>query len=131
MIIMKAYSMDLRKRVMAAYDSGRYTLKQVAQRFDVTVRWIQQVRQRRKLEGSIAPHPQNQGRKPAFRGKQLEELNEFVQRRPDATLEEIKEHFAGKITCSIVAIHYTLKRLGWRYKKKHYEPLNKPEKILR
>jgi transposase len=131
MLIMKAYSMDLRKRVMAAYDSGKYSLKQVAQRFEVTVRWIQQVRQRRKLEGTIAAHPQNQGRKPAFRDKQLEELNEFVRHRPDATLEEIKEHFAGKITCSIVAIHYTLKRLGWRYKKKHYEPLNKPEKILR
>lgn len=129
MFVMKAYSMDLRKRVMAAYDSGKYSLRQVAQRFDVTVRWIQQVRQRRKLEGSIAPHPQNQGRKPAFRGKLLEELNEFVRHRPDATLEEIKEHFAGKITCSIIAIHYTIKRLGWRYKKKHYEHLNRPEKI--
>ena len=126
---MKAYSMDLRKRVMAAYDSGRYTLKQVAERFDVTARWIQQLRRRRQLEGSIAPHPQNQGRKPAFRGKQLEELNEFVQRYPDATLEEIKEHFAEKITCSIVAIHYTLKRLGWRYKKKRYVPVSKTEKM--
>jgi transposase len=125
---MKAYSMDLRKRVMAAYDSGRYTLKQVAERFDVTARWIQQLRQRRKLEGTIAAHPQNQGRKPAFRGKQLEELNEFVRRQPDATLEEIKEHFAEKIICSIVTIHYTLKRLGWRYKKKRYEPVNKTEK---
>ena len=126
---MKAYSMDLRKRVMAAYDSGKYTLKQVAEQFDVTARWIQQLRRRRQLEGSIAPHPQNQGRKPAFRGKLLEELNEFVRHHHDATLEEIREHFAGKITCSIVAIHYTLKRLGWRYKKKRYEPLNKPEKI--
>ena len=121
--------MDLRKRVMAAYDSGRYTLQEVAQRFDVTVRWIQQVRHRRKLEGSIAAYPQNQGRKPAFRGKQLEELNEFVRNHPDATLEEIKEHFAGKITCSLVAVHYALKRLGWRYKKKHYKLQNKPEKI--
>jgi len=129
MLFMKAYSMDLRKRVMAAYDSGKYSLKEVAERFEVTVRWIQQVRQRRKLEGSIAPHPQNQGRKPAFRGKQLEELNEFVKHCPDATLEEIRNRFAGKITCSIVAIHYTLKRLGWRYKKKRYEPVSRPEKI--
>ena len=129
MLIMKAYSMDLRKRVMAAYDSGKYTLKQVAEQFQVTARWIQQIRRRRKLDGTIAPHPQNQGRKPAFRGKQLEELDEFVRDHPDATLEEIKEHFAGKVTCSIVAIHYTLKRLGWRYKKKRYEPANAAEKI--
>jgi transposase len=131
MLIMKAYSMDLRKRVMAAYDSGKYTLKQVAEQFQVTAQWIQQIRRRRKLEGTIAPHPQNQGRKPAFRGKQLEELDEFVRDHPDATLEEIKEHFAGKVTCSIVAIHYTLKRLGWRYKKKRYEPANAAEKISR
>jgi transposase len=126
---MKAYSMDLRKRVLAAYDCGKYTLKEVAERFQVTSRWIQKLRQRRKLEGTIAPHPQNQGRKPAFMGKQLEELNEFVKRHPDVTLEEIKKHFSGKITCSHVAIHYTLKRLGWRYKKKRYWPLNRPEKI--
>jgi len=129
MFFMKAYSMDLRKRVMAAYDSRKYSLKQVAQRFEVTTRWLQQLRQRRKLEGSIAPHPQNQGRKPAFKGKLLEELNEFVRSHPDATLQEIQGHFSSKVACSLVAIHYTLKRLGWRYKKKRYEPLNKPEKI--
>jgi transposase len=129
MLYMKAYSMDLRKRVLAAYDSGQYTLQQVAERFAVTVRWIQQLRQRREQEGTIAPHPQNQGRKPAFRGKQLEELHEFVSHHPDATLEEIRGHFAGTITCSLVAIHYTLKRLGWRYKIKRYEPVNKTEKI--
>lgn len=121
--------MDLRKRVLAAYDSGKYTLHQVAQRFEVTTRWIQQLRQRRQSEGTIAPHPQNQGRKPAFKGKLLDDLNEFVKQHPDATLEEIKEHFAGKVTCSLVAIHLTLKRLGWRYKKKHYEPVSKTEQI--
>ena len=129
MFFMKPYSTDLRKRVMAVYDSGRYSLKQVAERFEVTTRWIQQLRQRRQLEGTIAPHPQNQGRKPAFRSKQLEELNEFVRHHPDATLGEIQEHFSSKVRCSLVAIHYTLKRLGWRYKKKRYEPVNKAEKI--
>ena len=129
MLCMKAYSMDLRKRVLAVYDSGKYTLKQVAERFQVTTRWIQQLRQRRKLEGTIAPYPQNQGRKPAFRGKGLEEFNEFVKCHPDATLEEIQGHFSGKVTCSLVSIHNTLKRLGWRYKKKRYEPVNRAEKI--
>jgi transposase len=128
-MFMKAYSMDLRKRVLAVYDCGQHTLKQIAERFQVTTRWIQQLRQRRELEGTIAPYPQNQGRKPAFRGKQLEELNEFVRHHSDATLEEIQEHFSGKVICSLVAIHQTLKRLGWRYKKKRYEPVNKAEKM--
>lgn len=131
MLVMKAYSMDLRKRVLAVYDSGQHTLQQVAEQFQVTTRWIQQLRQRRNLEGTIAAHPQNQGRKPAFKGKQLEELNQFVTRHPDATLEEIRAHFDGEILCSLVTIHNTLKRLGWRYKKKRYEPVSKTETTSR
>jgi transposase len=128
---MKAYSMDLRKRVLAAYDSGQYALKQIAEQFQVTTRWIQLLRRRREREGSIAPHPQNQGRKPAFQGAHLTELNDFVEKYSDATLEEIQEYFSGKVDCSLVAIHQTLKRLGWRYKKKRYEPASKTEKISR
>ncbi len=126
---MKAYSIDLRKRVLAAYDSDKYSLNQIAKQFQVTTRWIQKLRQQREQEGSIAPRPQNQGRKPAFRGANLEQLNNFVGKKPDTTLEEIKEHFSGKVNCSIVAIHNALKRLGWRYKKNRYEPVSKTGKM--
>ena len=129
MLFMKAYSIDLRKRVLAAYDSDKYSLNQIAKQFQVTTRWIQKLRQQREQEGSIAPRPQNQGRKPAFRGANLDQLNDFVKKKPDSTLEEIREHFSGKVNCSIVAIHYTLQRLGWRYKKNRYEPVNKTEKM--
>jgi len=129
MLFMKAYSIDLRKRVLAAYDSDTYTLKQIAEQFQVTTRWIQKLRQQRAQEGSIAPRPQNQGRKPAFRGQHLQELDDFVKKYSDATLEEIRQSFAGKVNCSIVAVHNALKRLGWRYKKKRYEPVSKTGKI--
>ena len=66
MFFMKAYSIDLRKRVLAAYDSDKYILNEIAKQFQVTTRWIQKLRQQRDQEGSIAPRPQNQGRKPAF-----------------------------------------------------------------
>ena len=121
MMFMQAYSIDLRKRVMAAYDSGKYTLQEVSNRFGVTSRWIQQLRERRQKEGSISAHPQNQGRKAAFVGQNLEELDGFVASHPDATLEEMKEHFSGRVNCSIVTVSSTLKRLGWRYKKSRYE----------
>ena len=126
---MKAYSIDLRKRVLSAYDSKKYTLKQIAEQFQVTTRWIQKLRQQREQEGSIAPRPQNQGRKPAFRGKLLQELDDFVNKHSDATLEEIRQYFEGRVDCSIVAVHNALKRLGWRYKKNRYEPVSKTGKI--
>jgi transposase len=129
MFFMKAYSIDLRKRVLSAYDSDKYSLNQIAKQFQVTTRWIQKLRQQRQQEGSIAPKPQNQGRKPAFRDKHLQQLDDFVKRYPDATLEEIRESFADRVNCSIVTIHNTLKRLGWRYKKNRYEPVSKTEKM--
>ena len=129
MFFMKAYSIDLRKRVLAAYDSGKFSLNHIAEQFQVTTRWIQKLRQQRQQEGSIAPRPQNQGRKPAFRGANIEQLNTFVEKYPDSTLEEIQKHFSGKVNCSIVSIHNALKRLGWRYKKNRYEPVSKTEKM--
>ena len=126
---MKAYSVDLRKRVLAAYDSGKYSLNQISTQFQVTTRWIQKLRQQREQEGSIAPRPQNQGRKPAFSGAVLDQLNHIVETRPDSTLEELKEHFSGQVDCSIVAIHNALKRLGWRYKKNRYVPVSKIGKM--
>ena len=128
MFSMKAYSLDLRKRVLEAYDSERSSLGQIAKQFQVTTRWIQKLRQQREREGTIAPRPQNQGRKPAFRGDDLEQLDDFVKENPDSTLEEIKDHFSGKVDCSVVAIHNALKRLGWRYKKNRYEQVSKTEK---
>jgi len=126
---MKAYSIDLRTRVLAAYDSGQYRLNQIAEQFQVTTRWIQKLRQRRQQEGSIAPKPQNQGRKPVFQGKNLKALEQFIEAHPDATLEETKQHFSGVVQCSIVTIHNTLKGLGWRYKKKRYMRASKVEKM--
>ena len=126
---MKAYSIDLRKRVLAAYDSDQHSLNQIATQFQVTTRWIQKLRQQRDQEGSIAPRPQNQGRKPAFQGDRLKPLDGFVQRHPDATLEEIRECFSDRVHCSVVAVHNALKRLGWRYKNNRYEPANKTEKM--
>ncbi len=129
MFFMKAYSIDLRKRVLAAYDSGKYSLYQIAEQFQVTTRWIQKLRQQRKQEGSIAPRPSNKGRKPVFQGDNLEKLEQFIDANPDATLEEIKRYFVGVVECSIVTIHNTLKRLELRYKKKRYMPANKTERM--
>ena len=126
---MKAYPIELRERVLSAYDSGQYSLNQISDQYQVTVRWIQKLRRQRDQEGDISPKPQNQGRKPAFSGDSLKALDEFVLSNPDATLEEIKEHFLGKIDCSIVAIHNALKKLGWRYKKNRYMQVSKTGKM--
>ena len=122
---MKAYPIELRKRVLHAVDSGMGTQNQIAAIFGVSTFWIYKLlRQRRDID-DISPQPQNQGRKAIFAGANLQKLDAFVTAHPDATLEEIKEHFSGTVDCSIVAIHTTLKRLTWNYKKKRYMRLSK------
>lgn len=126
---MNTYPIELRRRVLDAVDNNLGTQQKIANTFSVSAIWIRKLLQRRRETGSIEPLPRTQGRKPAFRDSDLTRLNEFVKKHPDATLEEIKEHFSSKVNCSLVAIHYTLKRLGWRYKKKRYEQVNKTEKM--
>lgn len=125
---MNTYPIELRRRVVKAVDNKIGTNKEVAEMFSVSVSWISKLLCRRNQTGSIEPLPRTQGRKPVFTGVDFERLNSFVRDNPDATLEEIQEHFAAKVDCSLVTIHNTLKRLGWRYKKNHYEPVNNSDK---
>jgi transposase len=126
---MNTYPIELRRRVLDAVDNKLGTQQKIAHTFSVSAIWIRKLLQRRRETGSIEPLPRTQGRKPAFRGANLQQLNDFVEKNHDTTLEEIKEYFSDSVHCSIVAIHNTLKRLGWRYKKNRYEPVNKTEKI--
>jgi len=124
---MKAYPIELRQRVLQCVDNHVGTRNEIASLFNVSTFWIRKLLRQRSQTGDIAPLPHNQGRKPAFRGADLEQLDDFVQKNPDSTLEEIREHFSDTVDCSIVAVHNALKRLGWRYKKNRYERVNKIE----
>ena len=126
---MKTYSIDLRKRVLAACDRREQTITEITKQFQVSRRWIEKLRKRRTESGTIAPAERTQGRKPAFVGNMLKELDELVESQCDITLAEVKEHFAGRINCSLQAIANNLKRLGWGYKKNRYMRLSKTEKM--
>jgi transposase len=52
---MKAYTMDLRERVMKVYDENKWTIGQIAQRFKVGEWWIHKLKRQRLLTGGIAP----------------------------------------------------------------------------
>jgi len=121
---MKAFSLDLRQRIVDAYDAKEGTREEIARRFGVSLGLVKKLLQQRRATGSISPLPRP-GRPAAFRGGNLDALDRFVQKQADATLEAIRVHFANTVDCSIVAIHNALKRLGYRFKKSRYERLSK------
>jgi transposase len=112
---MRAYSIDLRERVVAACDAGDATREQVAARFAVSVPWIRKLLRQRRQTGSIAPKLRGGGRAPAFDAEAADRLREAVRADDDATLAELA-HAAG-VSCGPSAVHRALGRLGITRKK--------------
>ncbi len=112
---MKPYSMDLRERVVAACDAREGTREQIAERFGVSDRWIRKLLQRRRETDSLAPLPRNPGRKRALNDGQMERLGRLIQKRPDATLKELRKSLRVKL--SIAALDRAIRRLDVTFKK--------------
>jgi transposase len=112
---MKAYSIDLRERVVAACDAGDATREQVAARFAVSVPWIRKLLRRRRETGSIEPKPRGGGRAPAFDDEAAGRLRAAARSDDDATLEDLAR--AAGVACCASAVHRALARLGITRKK--------------
>ena len=112
---MRAYSLDLRLRVMKAYDEGKWTVGQIAERFKVGEWWVHKLKRQRKTGGDLGPRKGKVGQPRRLGLQQLNRLEHYVDKHPDATLEQIHEQLGAG--CTVVTIHNTLKRLGYRYKK--------------
>ena len=111
---MKIASEEIRTLVVRAYNSGVSSRKQLSEIFgyhiDSIGRWI---RESRKTE-RLAPLPRGH-RRSVFSCEEREQLAEFIEKNPDATLEEIRGHFQKH--CSLVAIHKIVSKLGYIFKK--------------
>ena len=107
---MRAYSIDLRQRVVTAYDAGEGTQERLAARFAVSTSWVRKILRQRRDTGSIEPRPHAGGHAKAFDGEAAARLRQAVRDDADATLEELGR--ASGVTCSPSAVYRALDRLG-------------------
>lgn len=121
---MRAYSMDLRKRVFADCDAGLRT-KQVADKYGVSRSWVRRLKQRRRENNEIGPRPN--GRRPRLIDR--ERLATLVQTQPDATLVELRQRLG--VQCSLSAICKALRALKITFKKKPFVLPNKTARTSR
>jgi transposase len=105
----RAYSMDLRKRVIEACDEGQ-TIAQVAQCFAVSPSIVNQLRQRRRERGTLEPR-----RQPRLSPEHDERLRALLAAQPDTTLMELRAKLGVKVHLS--SLWYRLPRLGLTFKK--------------
>jgi transposase len=112
-------SMEVRQRAIEAYRSGQGSQAQIAKLYCIGRRTFQNWLMAYRQEGRLEPLPR--GHNPAaFSGDHLSALDAYVETHVDVSLEELQDIFSDRITCSTVAIHNTLKRLGWVRKKSGY-----------
>jgi transposase len=112
---MRAFSMDLRQRVITAVEAKEGSYKVLAVRFKVSPDFIRNlVRQKREL-GTLEPQTHRCGRKPKVTAEHKEQLRELVKRRPDMTLRELRD--ALQLEVSLKAIWDALQTLKLTFKK--------------
>lgn len=117
---MKTISLDLRKRIVAAYDRGEGTQEQIGRRFDVSQGLVKKLLAQRKRTGDLAPRHRFSGRKPKLLAEHREKLRKLVESKPDLTLKQLKER--SGLDCTVPMIHYLLVEMGLTYKKRHCAP---------
>lgn len=125
---MEAYSLDLRKRVLAACDAGHGT-KQVAEMFDVSPAWVRRLKQRRRELGTIAPLPGRYGHPSRFSEEDLRRLRELVDQHADATLKELRDLL--QVDAALSTFCEALKRMKPRVKKKSSTPASRTDPTSR
>lgn len=109
-----AYSMDLRTRVLRDADAG-LSSKQLAERYHVSLAWVDALKQRRRETGTFAPLKQTKFRGRALSTADLERLAALIAARPDATLAEIRE--ALRTAAGLTTIWRALNQLDLTFKK--------------
>ncbi len=80
---MQAYSLDLRRRVVAAYENGVETISEVAGRFEVSESFIKKLLRRKRTTGEIAPLGHRGGQPRRLSEKHQHWLLKTVLAQPD------------------------------------------------
>src|SRR5262245_27139117 len=112
---MRAYSNDLRERILAAVERGEYSLRQIAQVFSVSLSCVVRLLERWRQTGSVQPK-RHRGAARKLDAAADARLLEFVRQHPDATLAELRDRLG--IPCSLMTIARALQRQRITRKKK-------------
>ena len=120
---MRTLSLDLRERILSAYDQHEGTRAAVAHRFRVSLGMVKKLLQQRRRTGDLAPRHHLAGRKPMIVAAHHRQLRALLAKKNDLTLKELRE--GTGLQCSLQAIHVVLARLGLTYKKRHSAPASR------
>ena len=121
----RAYSDDLRRKLLEAHARGEGSLPELASRFGVSEGWAWKISAARSRTGKTERPPGNKrGRKSRITAEVIEYLRSRVRERPDRTLVELQEDLRNSqdIEVGITWLWMVLQQIGLRLKKNRSAP---------
>lgn len=114
---MKALSLDLRHRIVAALDAGQ-TQASVAQRFVVSLTSVERLARKKRDEESLVPR-RHLGKTPLVQKHEYEIFEALAASRTDWTLQNLAQAWQqqGGKPLSAATVLRTLRRTGFSHKK--------------
>ena len=124
---MKAYSQDLRERIVQTVDEGK-TQGETALLFKVSPKTVQRYIRQRREKGHLLPNP-IPGRPPTKRALLEAKLQPQLEKKPDATLQEHCDTWEAEtgLKVSISTMIRAIDHLEWTRKKKTLQASERKE----
>lgn len=93
---MQPYSLDLRQKIVDAYEKGDISQRKLAKNFGVALSFASKVIVQYRRTGTIGPKIRTEQTPIKLNPAQLEVLRQLVEAEPDATLDELREQLRDK-----------------------------------
>jgi len=117
---MQAYSLDLRQRVVRAYEQGRASIAEIAARFGVGPTFVKKMLRQHRATGDLQERPHGGGRPASLSPKQRRLLRRKVERERDISLAELQTYLreTAQVEAHVSTISRALKALDLPRKKR-------------
>lgn len=116
---MKAYSIDLREKIIKLHEEGKVSQRKLAKQFDVALSFIEKLIKQYRQTCSVAPKKRTVQTPTKLNHEQLKVLEKIVEEHNDATLDELSQmlHEQTGVLISRVTVDRMLKKLNLTFKK--------------
>ena len=117
---MQPYSLDLRQRVVRAYEQGQSSIAQIAAQFNVGPTFVKKMLRQNRETADLSPRPHGGGKPASLKPAQRRLLQQKVQKDKDTSLAELQALLREKaqVELHVSTISRALKQLDLPRKKR-------------
>ena len=116
---MQAYSLDLRQRVVRAYEQGHGSIAEIAEQFSVSPGFVKKMLRQWRSTGDLSPLPHGGGKPASLPEALRQKLRRKVREQDDISLAELQDFLREEEQASVhvSTISRALKSWACRVKK--------------